>query len=105
MSQQYVTPDDLSRHGEALIESIDEMHARQMQDLERVIAKGIETGLRAILDDPKLTDSFWASGFDRLSGHAGDGASKWLGKRLLTMFLFAAVGLGVTWLVKIGAVK
>ena len=100
-----ITQEDLGRHAESLIEVFEDMQRRQARELEGVVARGFEQGLRKIINDPEITAKFWSSGFDKLSSHAGDGASKWLGKRLLTMFLFAVVGLGVTWLVKIGALK
>lgn len=105
MISPHVTQDDLSRLAESLIESFEDIQRKQATALESVVARGFEQGLRKVLNDPEITAKFWAGGFEHLADHAGNNASQWVGKRLLMAALFAAMGLLVTWLVKIGAFK
>ena len=105
MIPPHVTQEDLSRHAESLIETFENIHRQQAIAMESVVARGFEQGLRKVLNDPEITAKFWAGGFEHFSDHASNNASQWVGKRLLTAALFAAMGLMVTWLVKIGAFK
>lgn len=69
------------------------------------MAKAVELGMRNLFADPEFRADYWRDGYTHLSQHAGNGASQWLGKRLLTALLWAAVGAGIAWLVRLGAIK
>jgi hypothetical protein len=69
------------------------------------IATGVADGIKAILADDATVQKFWRRGYDELADHAGNGASQWLGKRILTSFVLAVVVAGLTWLLKSGALK
>lgn len=64
-----------------------------------------EAAFRRVLADDALVKSFWQRGYKELTDHAGNGASQWVGKRILTALIVAVVTAGVVWLVKTGALK
>jgi len=67
--------------------------------------RAFESALRRILTDDELVRAFWHRGFVELSSHAGNGASQWIGKRIITALVVSVVTAGVVWLVKSGALK
>lgn len=69
------------------------------------IATAVEIAMRRVLEDDELRKRFWAAGYAELSNHASNGASQWIGKRLLVALVWAGVGAGLTFLVKSGAFK
>jgi glycosyltransferase involved in cell wall biosynthesis len=69
------------------------------------LAVALEEALRRVLDDPELRRRFWSAGYAELAAHASNGASQWIGRRLLVALIWAAVGAGLTYLVKTGAIK
>ena len=73
--------------------------------IEAAIARGVQDGLRAAMNDQALVTSFWATGFDELATHSGNHASQWIGKRLLTSLIVAITIAGITWLVQTGRFK
>ncbi len=87
-------PGDVGQRGELAV-----------MDDKQVLADAVETALRRVLADKEMQDAFWARGYQELAKHAGNGASQWIGKRLLISFVWAAVGAGLTWLIKSGALK
>lgn len=72
---------------------------------EEAISRGVERGLRAVLSDRVLVESFWEKGYDELTKHAGNNASQWIGKRILVSIIGALVVAGIVWLVKTGNLK
>jgi hypothetical protein len=68
-------------------------------------AKAFEMALRRVLSDDDLVKSFWHRGYQELTAHAGNGASQWVGRRILTTIVVAVVTAGVVWLVKTGSLK
>lgn len=82
--------------------------ADRMTELEHKVEnmpKAFEDAFRRVLADDKLVSDFWQRGYRELSDHAGNGASQWIGKRLLTTLVAAIVTAGIVWLVKTGALK
>lgn len=69
------------------------------------ITDAVEQAIRRVLSDPEVRADFWSNGYQHLSTHASNGASQWIGKRLLISLVWAAVGAGIAWLVKSGAIK
>jgi hypothetical protein len=78
-----------------------------MQEERRAEGDGrsFELAIRRVLDDDDLVRSFWQRGYKELADHAGNGASQWIGRRILTAFVVAAVTAGTVWLVKSGNLK
>ena len=76
-----------------------------MQSEPTEIEQALERALRRVLSDSQLRAQFWEAGYVELSKHASNGASQWIGKRLLVAVVWAGVGAGLTWLVKSGAIK
>ena len=64
-----------------------------------------EAALRRVLSDDEVVRKFWHRGYVELTSHAGNGASQWVGRRLLTTAVVAIVTAGMVWLVKSGAIK
>lgn len=58
-----------------------------------------------ILQDKDLTAGFWRAGYDQLQQRAVAESTQWVGKRLLTALITAAVVAGFVWLVRTGAIK
>ncbi len=73
--------------------------------LPEMIAGSVERAIRRALADPEMSRQFWAAGYEELSRHAGNNASQWVGKRLLTALIVALTTAGFVWLVKTGALK
>lgn len=74
-------------------------------DLQEAVAAGVVKGLKELTQDPAFVASFWRHGFEELSKHSSNGASQWIGKRLLTILITAVTTAGIVWLVKTGAIK
>ena len=74
-------------------------------ELQAAVAAGIVTGLKQLTQDEAFVASFWRHGFEELSKHSSNGASQWLGKRLLTILITAVTTAGIVWLVKTGAIR
>jgi len=70
-----------------------------------VVANGIELGIRRLLTDEDLMGVFWERGFKELISHASNGASQWIGRRILTGLVLAMVTAGLVWLAKTGGIK
>jgi len=83
----------------------DFLERRNTAELQAAVAAGIVTGLKQLTQDEAFVASFWRHGFEELSKHSSNGASQWIGKRLLTIFVTAVTTAGVVWLVKTGAIK
>lgn len=73
--------------------------------LPEMIASSVERALRRVMSDSELTHRFWQSGYEELVEQASNNASQWVGRRLLTAFVIAAVTAGIVWLVKTGGIK
>lgn len=74
----------------------------QLQD---AVERGIQAGLKAAMKDKELVTSFWRDGFAELTKHSADGASQWVGKRLMTWFAVALLAAILAWLVRNGTIK
>ncbi len=69
------------------------------------IEAAVERAMRRVLMDEELRRQFWNAGYRELAERASDGASQWVGRRLLIAFVWACVGAGIAWLVKTGVIK
>lgn len=74
-------------------------------DIEAAVKQGVMSAVKDLSADAELSKRFWEAGFQHLSKHAGDGASQWIGKRILTAFVAAVVTTGLVWLLKSGYIK
>lgn len=79
--------------------------AEREKGVKAAVAEGIHDGLRDAMNDDKLLKSFWRRGFDELTEHGGNGASQWIGRRLLTSAVVAITIACITWLVQSGKLK
>ena len=73
--------------------------------LPEMIAASVERALRRVLSDPELRRQFWEAGYRELTEHAGNNASQWVGKRLLTSAILALTTALIVWLVRSGNLK
>lgn len=69
------------------------------------VRAAVEEAMLAVLQNKELTTAFWRRGYEELANHAGTQAGAWVGKRILTSLIWAAVGAGIVWLVRNGALK
>ena len=68
-------------------------------------AQAFEEALRRVLSDEELVKRFWQRGYEEFISDAGNNASQWIGKRILTAAVIAITVAGIGWLVKTGALK
>ena len=78
---------------------------RDTAALQAAITAGVVAGIKQITEDDKFVAAFWKQGFEELATHSGNGASQWVGKRLLTILITSIAGGCIVWLVKTGAIK
>lgn len=81
------------------------MQHANTESIRSQVAQGVTEGVRALLEDEETMKQFWRSGYEELITHGGNGASQWLGKRILTWLIGSITLAGLVWLVKSGAVK
>jgi hypothetical protein len=87
---------------EHILRTIDKTTESRMVD---PTAQAFETALRRVIADDEVVTSFWARGYKELENHATNGASQWIGRRILTAIVVAGVTAGLVWLIKTGALK
>lgn len=80
----------------------EEEKAKKLAD---AVALGVRQGIRELLDDHEAMDKFWETGYQRLTAHAGNNASQWVGKRILAALITAIFVWAFAWMVKHGAIK
>jgi hypothetical protein len=94
---------------ESEIERLVQQRVAQLLDNNSVmpdmIAASVERALRRVLSDQTLRKQFWEAGYNELSNHAGNNASQWIGKRLLTSAAIALTTALIVWLVRSGGLK
>lgn len=73
--------------------------------LASAVAHGVKQGITELLDDRELMDRFWEAGYSRITAHAGNNASQWVGRRILAALITAIFVWALAWMVKDGAVK
>ena len=81
---------------------------RAMRDLDMMrdsLADAIVTALKRVANDPDFSKAFWQRGYTELAEHSSNGASQWLGKKIMVWAATAIVGSLIIWLVKTGAIK
>ena len=83
-----------------LLDRIAELCDAKGKNMEAAVRNGSAAGLKDVLDDKEQTKKFWKSGFDELSEHTSNGASQWVGKRLLTWLIVGAITILATWLLR-----
>ena len=69
------------------------------------VAAGVVKGFKELIEDKDFCAAFWESGFKELSVHTQNGASQWVGKRIMTWLTTAGLVLCLGWLVKSGSLK
>lgn len=75
------------------------------QNIRSDISAGMVDGIKTMMADKDSLKAFWRHGYDELIEHSSNGASQWVGKRILTMAAAAIATALVIWLVKSGAIK
>jgi len=71
----------------------------------RNVSEAMELALRNVAQDKGLIAAFWKRGYEELTSHAGNNASQWIGKRLLTSVVLALTTAAIVWLVRSGNLK
>lgn len=75
------------------------------QELQSAVTAGVVAGMKQMATDEAFVSNFWRHGFEELSKHSGNGASQWLGKRILTILITTIAGSCIVWLVRTGTIK
>lgn len=77
--------------------------------LHQAISAGVSDGVTRALNDfmknPENVKAFWKAGYNELTDHAGNAASQWVGKRILTTLVVTAFTACLVWLLRTGAIK
>ena len=76
-----------------------------VEDLQAAVSAGVVAGLKELASDAEFIERFWLHGYKHLSEHVTNGTTQWVGKRILTTIILAAVTAGIIWLVKSGAIR
>lgn len=85
-------------------ERMDAMERRE-REMVAAIRGAVRDGIQEALRDEELARRFWASGYAHLSGHATNGISQWVGKRVLMALIAAALSASIAWAVVTGRIK
>ena len=93
------------RHERRAVDAFGERLTMLERGLPAMMGAAVETAIRAVMRDPDVRKEFWRTGYEELAAHAETGASKWVGKRIVTTLIMALVTAGIVWLVKSGAIK
>jgi len=96
---------EITRHDRRTVDSLGERLAMLERGLPAMMGEAVEHAFRSVMKDPEVRQTFWRAGYEELAGHAETGASKWVGKRIVTTLIMAMVTAGLVWLVKSGAIK
>lgn len=68
--------------GQRLLEAGHDAQAQRLEDIagmiQQAVAEGMKIGIKAVIDDPKLLDSFWAAAVDRGQRGLHEKAGAWL---------------------------
>jgi len=81
------------------------MSEERRPEIRSEVAAGVTDALVQFLSNEEAVRKFWRKGFDELSSHTAEGASQWIGRRILTWLIAAMTTAGLIWLVKSGAIK
>ena len=76
-----------------------------MNDIDRIreaVRQGVADGFKDMLGDKELVSTFWQGGYAELVKHSSNGASQWVGKRILTAVIGALLVWALNWYVKQG---
>lgn len=94
-------------HSEEHLKDVMQASTKHLEDtrITEAVAAGVTQAVTALLRDKELMHEFWQMGYEQMTGHAGDGASKWVGKRILAAAIAALFIWSMTWLVRNGALK
>jgi hypothetical protein len=88
-----------------VLDRLADLKGDQSEAMEAAVRRGVSAGVREAMKDEAMTTDFWRRGFNELAKHSSDGASQWVGKRILTALIVAGLIWGVTWLVQTGRLK
>ena len=61
------------------------------------LRKAFKGAIEDVLDDKERTSQFWRSGYEELAKHTRDGATQWVGKRIVSAIGGALLAAGM-WL-------
>jgi len=67
-------------------------------DIQAMVEAGVVAGMNKVLSDRATMKAFWGAGYEQLSNHASDGATKWVGRRIITWIATTALTLAVGYL-------
>jgi len=100
-----VTAAQLADISEILLRRVEGICLAREREIQEAVAAGVARAMDAALDDQHRIQKFWRTGFDELAGHASNGASQWVGKRILTAMIAAVATVSLVWLVRNGGIK
>lgn len=98
-------PEAWADHVEKTLGDIQDSMQNLRSELQEDVTAGVVAAVKELLRDKQVSEQFWKTGYDSLAEHSANGASQWIGKRILTAFIVAITTAGIIWLVKTGALK
>ncbi len=95
--QQVLRTQDMvvSMHGDVLT----------AEALEEAVKRGIVEGIKSLAKDEEFTEAFWKSGYEHLTSRVGDGATKWIGRKVVLWVGGVLVAVGLYLAGKAGLLK
>jgi hypothetical protein len=75
------------------------------EGLEAAVTRGVVGGIKALARDPEFVEAFWKSGYEHLTSRVGEGATQWVGKKLLLWAGGVMVAAGLYMAGKAGLLK
>ena len=97
--------DPLSNLEKRVLETERRQHMLTEKDLAALreeVSAGVVEGLQTLLSDPKVIKDFWRGGYSELAEHTSNGATQWVGKRILTWFITGVFTLTTVYLLTRG---
>ena len=85
------------------------IHTKQLRAsidaLPDQIAAAVERGVKNAARDQELRKELWVDAYERISDHATNGISQWIGKRILMILVAGALSASIGWAVLTGRLK
>lgn len=88
-----------------VVENERRRHMLTKEDLSALraeVSAGVVDGIKTLLADERAIKEFWRGGYTELSEHTSNGATQWVGKRILTWFVTGIFTLAAVYLLTKG---
>lgn len=77
----------------------------RIDKIEESVAAGVVSAIKELASDKEFMSNFGKNLYEQFINHGTNGASQWIGKRLLTALVLALTTAGFLWLARTGGIK